>query len=59
VSVTSDPDGTRERIAARLGAAGRLPSYRSILARQGKSAVEEIIVAGDERTVEQAVRAYA
>jgi F420-dependent oxidoreductase-like protein len=59
VSVTSDPDGIREQIAARLGAAGQLPSYRTILARQEKSAVEETVIAGDERAVEQAVGAYA
>jgi F420-dependent oxidoreductase-like protein len=59
VSVTSDPDGTREQIAARFGAAGRLPGYRSILARQKSEGVEETVIAGDERTVERAVGAYA
>jgi F420-dependent oxidoreductase-like protein len=59
VSVTADPDGVRDRVAAALGAAGQLPSYRAMLDRQGRAGVHETVVAGDERTVEQAVRAYA
>ncbi|NJP28004.1 TIGR03564 family F420-dependent LLM class oxidoreductase [Microbispora sp. SCL1-1] len=59
MSVTADPEGVRRRVAESLGPAGNLPSYRAMLDRQGKSGVEETIVAGDEPAVEQAVRAYA
>jgi F420-dependent oxidoreductase-like protein len=59
MSVTADPDGTRQRVAAALGAASQLPSYRALLERQGRAGIEETVIAGDERTVEQAVRAYA
>jgi F420-dependent oxidoreductase-like protein len=59
ISLTSDPDSTRQRVAAALGAAGQFPSYRSVLDRQGKSGVHETIIAGDEHAIEQAVSAYA
>jgi F420-dependent oxidoreductase-like protein len=59
VSLTSDPGGVRDRVAAAMGAAGQLPSYRAMLDRQGRAGVRETVVAGDERTVERAVLAYA
>ncbi|MCO5993745.1 TIGR03564 family F420-dependent LLM class oxidoreductase [Actinoallomurus rhizosphaericola] len=59
VSVTHDPDRVRQGVAAAVGAAGRLPSYRAALDRQGMSGVHETVVAGDEDTVERAIRAYA
>ena len=59
VSVTADPDRTRQRAVEGLGAAGQLPSYRRILDRQNLSGVDETVVAGDENTVARAVRAYA
>jgi F420-dependent oxidoreductase-like protein len=59
VSVTADPDGARDRLAAMLGAAGQLPSYRSLLERQGKSGVHETLVAGDETVIARALRSYA
>lgn len=58
-SLTADPDGARDRLAAMLGAAGQLPSYRSILERQGKSGVHETLVAGDETVIARALRSYA
>ncbi|MEV5711973.1 TIGR03564 family F420-dependent LLM class oxidoreductase [Actinoallomurus sp. NPDC052274] len=59
VSVTHDPDGVRQSVAAAVGAAGRLPSYRAILDRQGMSGVHETVIAGDEDTVERSIRTYA
>ncbi|GAA4628371.1 TIGR03564 family F420-dependent LLM class oxidoreductase [Actinoallomurus vinaceus] len=59
VSVTDDPDGVRQRVAAALGPAAGLPNYRSALNRQGLSGIQETVIAGDESTVERAVRAYA
>ncbi|WP_433174351.1 TIGR03564 family F420-dependent LLM class oxidoreductase [Actinoallomurus sp. CA-150999] len=59
VSVTDDPDGVRQRVATTLGGAGRQPAYRSVLDGQGMSGVHETVIAGDESTVERAIRAYA
>lgn len=58
--LTADPDGAREQPGTTtLAGAGQLPAYRAVLDRQGKASALETIVAGDERTIEQAVRAYA
>lgn len=58
--LTADPDGARERAAATtLAGAGQLPAYRAVLERQGTTSALETLVAGDERVIEQAVRAYA
>jgi alkanesulfonate monooxygenase SsuD/methylene tetrahydromethanopterin reductase-like flavin-dependent oxidoreductase (luciferase family) len=59
VIATADAEDARERIATALGAAGDSSSYRSMLDRQGKSGIHETVIAGDERVIEQAVRAYA
>jgi F420-dependent oxidoreductase-like protein len=59
MSVTADPDRARQRVAAAMGHAGQLPSYRALLDRQGQEGVHETVVAGDEAAVERAVRAYA
>jgi F420-dependent oxidoreductase-like protein len=59
VAVTADPATVRTQVATSLGAAGALPSYRALLDRQGKSCVHELVIAGDEQTVERAIRSYA
>jgi F420-dependent oxidoreductase-like protein len=59
MAVTADPDAVRTEIANSLGAAGALPSYRALLERQGRSGLHELVIAGDERTVERAIRSYA
>jgi hypothetical protein len=59
LAVTADPGAVRDEVANALGAAGGLPSYRVMLDRQGRSGVQELVVAGDERTVERALRSYA
>jgi F420-dependent oxidoreductase-like protein len=59
MSVTADPDAARDQVGARLGAAGELDSYRAMLDRQGRSGVQDTILAGDEDAVEQGIRAYA
>jgi F420-dependent oxidoreductase-like protein len=58
-SVTADPDGAREQVAAALGAASDLPSYRALLDRQGLASVADLLVAGDESTVAKTLREYA
>ena len=59
VMLSTDPAAARERVAAAAGAAGHFSSYRSLLDRQGLSSIAETAVVGDERVIEQAVRAYA
>jgi F420-dependent oxidoreductase-like protein len=59
LSVTSRPDAVRGEIAGMLGFASDLPSYRTLLDRQGQRNVAETVVAGDEETVAAAVRAYS
>jgi F420-dependent oxidoreductase-like protein len=59
VSVTADADGVRDDIAARVGAAGRFASYRRLLELQGKSGLEETVIAGDEDAVAATIRRFA
>lgn len=59
LSVTARPDAVRAEVAAAIGAASDLASYRALLDRQGQRNVAETLVAGDEDTVAAAVRAYA
>jgi len=57
--LTDDPDGTRETVGAAFGPANDLPTYRRWLDRQGLAGAADTLVAGDERTLTAAVRAYA
>jgi F420-dependent oxidoreductase-like protein len=59
VSVTADPDGVREDLATRLGAASHFASYRRLLDRQGKTDTSETLVAGDEDAVAAAIHRFA
>ncbi|SEG65445.1 F420-dependent oxidoreductase, MSMEG_4879 family [Thermomonospora echinospora] len=59
VSVTADPEGVLQQTVEQLGMAADLPAYRATLDRQGLTGVHETVVAGDEGTVERALRAYA
>jgi F420-dependent oxidoreductase-like protein len=59
VSVTADPDGARQDVADRLGAAGDLAAYRRILQQQGKSSPQETVVAGDDAVVAEGIRRFA
>lgn len=56
VAVTSDPEGVRAWVMSRFGMAGQLPSYRSVLDREGVTDVVDVCAIGDESTVEQALR---
>lgn len=55
VALTDDPDAARAWVGARFGAANDLPSYRAVLDREGVDGVDEMVVAGSEREVRQAV----
>ncbi|MFJ2645709.1 TIGR03564 family F420-dependent LLM class oxidoreductase [Streptomyces sp. NPDC087420] len=59
MSVTADPDRVLRDIDERFGGAARLPNYKAQLERQGSTRLSETVVAGDEATVERAVRRYA
>ncbi|GII64946.1 LLM class F420-dependent oxidoreductase [Sphaerisporangium krabiense] len=59
VALTTDPEAAVRRVADVYGMAGNLPSYRALLDRQGLTGVHETVVAGDETTVERALRSYA
>jgi F420-dependent oxidoreductase-like protein len=59
VSVTADADAARAWIGERFGMAGQAPSYRAMLEREGAAGPEDVVVAGDETSVERALRRYA
>lgn len=58
-SVTSDPDGVRNRIAGQFGPAASLPSYRAMLDREGAAGVADMVVAGNAAAVEAELRRMA
>lgn len=58
VTVTDDPDGARDRVAARYGASGELPAYRAMLDRGGLAGPADALVTGDEETVLRELRRY-
>ncbi len=53
--LTNSPDRAREKISQMLGMYGMLPSYRSMLDREGASAPGDISVVGDERALDAAL----
>jgi len=59
VSLTRDPDGVRRQLAEQYALASNLPAYQAVLERQGMSGVEETLLAGDENTIIDGLRAYA
>ncbi|OHV33891.1 MULTISPECIES: TIGR03564 family F420-dependent LLM class oxidoreductase [Pseudofrankia] len=58
-SVTADPDATRRWVAEQVGFASQFPGYRAVLERQGRSGVEETVIAGDEDAVARALGEFA
>lgn len=58
-SLTADPDAAREFVAERFGMAGEMPSYRRSLDREGLGGPADTVLAGDEDTLEKAVRRFA
>jgi F420-dependent oxidoreductase-like protein len=56
VCVTDDVDATRERAATQLAIYGQLPSYRAMLDREGLEGPADMVIAGDEKTVEAEIR---
>ncbi|WP_062350508.1 TIGR03564 family F420-dependent LLM class oxidoreductase [Herbidospora yilanensis] len=58
-SVTSDVDGTRQRIDEDFRHAAALPTFRGLLDRQGSSGPGDTLVAGDETAVEKTISRFA
>ena len=56
VSVTSDPEGSRERAASAFGFYNNLPSYRAMLDREGAVGPADVAVVGDEEAVAAQLR---
>ena len=48
IVLTNDPEGTREHISKALQVYGMLPSYRSMLDKEGVAGPAELAIAGDE-----------
>ena len=51
VSVTNDVDGARTKAAAAFGFYNNLPSYRSMLDKEGAAGPADVAIVGDEDTV--------
>lgn len=56
VAVTADPGGVREWVTNTFGMASQLPSYRSVLDREGVTEITDVCAIGDENAVEQGLR---
>lgn len=56
VSVTADEVGVRAGIAETFGMASSLPAYRTMLDREGAAGVEDVMIVGDEASVERQLR---
>jgi len=52
-------DGARAWVAERFGIAGDMPSYRAMLDIEGVAGVDELVIAGDEASVERQLRSFA
>lgn len=59
VCVTDDPDGARARAARVFSIYGDLPSYRSMLDREGADGPGDVAIVGDEDTVARQITALA
>jgi F420-dependent oxidoreductase-like protein len=59
IALTNDPAGAREAAAKAFVIYGTLPSYRAMLDLEGAAGPADVLIAGDERTIENAVRSLA
>jgi len=59
VVLTDDPEGARETAGRLFALYGTLPSYRAMLDLEGAKGPGEIAVAGDEKSIEAAIRRFA
>jgi hypothetical protein len=59
VTIGDDPDAARSYVAETFGMAGELPSYRRSMDQEGFDGPADTVLAGDEATLEKAVRRFA
>jgi F420-dependent oxidoreductase-like protein len=59
IALTNEPAAAREAAAKIFALYGTLPSYRAMLDLEGVAGPAEIVIAGDERAIESAVRGLA
>lgn len=59
VCVTDDADEVRARFDARFAMAGQVPEYRAMLDREGVASPAELLIAGSETQVAQAITRLA
>jgi 5,10-methylenetetrahydromethanopterin reductase len=59
VCVTSEPGAPRDRAAAGLAFYANIPSYRTVLDREGVTSPAEVAIIADEREVEHAITRLA
>jgi 5,10-methylenetetrahydromethanopterin reductase len=59
VCVTSDPDLARTKAAEVFALYGNLPSYRAMLDREGAEGPADVVIVGDESSVQAHVRRLA
>ena len=59
ICVTSDPDSARAKAAEVFALYGNLPSYRAMLDREGAEGPAEVVIVGDEPSVQADVRRLA
>ncbi|WP_245657147.1 LLM class flavin-dependent oxidoreductase [Herbidospora mongoliensis] len=58
-SVTSDVEGTRQRVNTDFSQAATLPTFRALLDRQGSTGPDDTLIAGDETFVEETAAGFA
>jgi 5,10-methylenetetrahydromethanopterin reductase len=59
VCVTDDPDAARARAAKVFAIYGQLPSYRSMLDREGAAGPADVAIVGDEDSVASQIAALS
>ena len=59
IVLTDDPAGAKEAASKMFAMYGTLPSYRAMLDNEGVSDPGELAIAGDEKTLEAAIRGLA
>jgi F420-dependent oxidoreductase-like protein len=59
IVLTDDPAGAKEAASKMFAMYGTLPSYRAMLDNEGVSDPGELAIAGDEKTIESAIRGLA
>jgi F420-dependent oxidoreductase-like protein len=59
VALTSDAAAARETAAKTFALYGTLPSYRAMLDLEGAKSPGDVVIAGDERAIESAIRSLA